>query len=320
MRTISIPRIYFALLSVSFLWGTSFAAAKVGMQELTPLNLVATRFILASTLMASILLCMRSRNTINRNDIPKFVMLGFTAITSYFYIQYTGLQYTTTINAALLIATSPIFTAVISALIGWESIPRSRYAGIILAFAGVSLIITNGRFDGIFHSSTLTGDVMLLINAIVWAGFTVYGKSILQKYRPFVAMAYIHIFGTLLLLPLVLVSSPFAPITLVTQLAQGIHLKTVVAALYLAALCSVYAYYVWYSGVDRIGAVKTSVFSYLNPLFAISAGIWLMNETVTAYTVTGGLTVISGVYLTNKPTCSVSPVSSAPEDKRSIHE
>lgn len=320
MKPIAFPRIYFALMSVSFLWGTSFAAAKIGMQELTPMNLVAVRFIIASLLMASILLFMRTDNTIDRRDIPKFVMLGFTAITSYFYIQFTGLQYTTTINAALLVATSPIFTVIISSLTGWETIPRSRYAGIILAFAGVSIIITNGRFDGVFHSDTLTGDIMLLANAIVWASFTAYGKTILRKYRPFVAMAYIHIFGTLLLLPLVLIANPLAPIPLAEQLTQGIQLKTIGAALYLAMLCSVYAYFVWYSGVDRIGAVKTSAFSYFNPLFAILAGIWLMNETVTVYIIAGGLTVIAGVYLTNKAGRSATTEAATSNGMRSIND
>jgi drug/metabolite transporter (DMT)-like permease len=293
------PIIYAALISVSFLWGTSFAAAKIGMYELAPLNLVTVRCIIASLLMGSILLAMREGNTIERRDIPKFILLGFIAITSYFYIQYTGLQYTTTINASLLIATSPVFTALISAAAGWDVITRKSVAGIALAFIGVCIIITNGRFDGIFQSSTIIGDFMLLVNAIVWASFTAYGKTILQKYRPFVVMAYVHIFGTLLLLPFALFPTPLAPVSLPAQLKE-ITWTTVAAALYLAVLCSVYAYFIWYTGVDRIGAVRTSVFSYLNPVFAIITGICLMGETVTVYILAGGFTAITGVYLTNR--------------------
>lgn len=131
-------------------------------------------------------------------------------------------------------------------------------------------------------------------------------------------MAYIHIFGTILLLPLVLIPNPLAPVSLPSQLAQGIQAATLAAAVYLAVLCSVYAYFVWYTGVDRIGPVKTSVFSYFNPLFAIITGIWLMDETVSLYIIAGGITVILGVYLTNRSS-SVSALKQSDNDKGSIN-
>ncbi|MDR3560267.1 MAG: DMT family transporter [Negativicutes bacterium] len=305
MNKTNLP-IYSALLCVSFLWGTSFAAAKIGMHELAPLNLVTLRFIIASAVFAGILLFMRENNTIDRGDIPRFFLLGFLAITSYFYIQYTGLLYTTTIHAALIIATSPLCAALMGAVLGWERVSPIGAAGILVAFAGVSLIITNGQLVGIFQSQTLTGDFMLLINAIVWAGFTLYGKTILKKYRPFVAMAYIHIFGTVMLLPFAFIASPLTPLSLSAQL-PAITWPTVVSALYLALLCSIYSYYVWYSGVEKIGAVRTAAFAYFNPLFAAVTGILLLHEAATALTAAGGVMVIAGVYLTNRSAAANQP-------------
>lgn len=292
-------KIYAALLSVSFLWGTSFAAAKMGMVELEPLNLVIFRFVIATAIFAGILLVKGEDNTIERRDIPQFIILGFTAITSYFYIQYTGLQFTTTINAALIIATSPLCAALIGVLLGWERVSLAGAAGILTAFFGVSVIITNGQLTGIGQSQTLKGDLLILINAIVWAGFTVYGKTILKKYRPFVAMAYIHIFGTLMLLPFAFFASPFTPVPLTVQLA-AISWPTVASALYLALLCSIFAYYVWYMGVEQLGAVRTAAFAYFNPLFAAITGILLLHEPLTIFTLAGGVMIIAGVYLTNK--------------------
>ena len=291
--------IYLGLAAVSLFWGTSFAAAKIGMQELLPLNLVIFRFVIASFIFSAILLFMQRHNTIDRRDIPRFIILGFIAIASYFYIQYTGLTYTTTINSALIIATSPIFTALFGHLLGWEKISRFAVGGIAIAFSGVAVIITNGQFTEIFQSATLKGDLLLLSNAIVWSGFTLYGKTILQKYRPFVAMAYIHIFGTLFLIPLAFIATPLAPLPLCSQIRE-ITSATFIAALYLAGLCSVFAYYMWYVGVERIGAVRTAVFSYLNPFFAMLTGVWLLSEQLTPYTFLGGLLVILGVYTTNQ--------------------
>jgi len=297
-QTSSLP-IYLALLSVSFLWGTSFAAAKIGMYELAPLNLVILRFVIASAVFAGILLARGKDNTIEKQDIPQFILLGFTVITSYFYIQYTGLQFTTTIHAALIIATSPLCAALMGAMLGWERVSLLGAVGIVTAFAGVSLIITNGQVVGIFESQTLTGDLLLLVNAIVWAGFTVYGKTILKKYSPFVAMAYIHIFGTLMLLPFAFFASPLTPVPLTAQLFD-ITWPTVASALYLALLCSIFSYYVWYLGIERIGAVRTAAFVYFNPLFATITGILLLHEPLSVFALTGGVMIITGVYLTNK--------------------
>lgn len=290
--------IYISLTGVSFLWGTSFAAAKVGLTELHPMNLVAFRFIIASAIFAVMLLLMRSANKIDYHDLPRFIILSFLAITSYFYIQFTGLTYTTTINSALIIATSPIYTAIFGVLYGLERISAKGALGITAAFLGVTTIITNGNLYGLFESSTIKGDLMLLCNAIVWAGFTLYGKNILQKYRPFVAMAYIHIFGTIMLLPFALIPSFLTPIPLQDQL-PAISTNTVLATFYLAVLCSVFAYYTWYNGVDTIGAIRTAVFSYLNPLFAMIVGILFLGENITVYTLAGGILVILGVYATN---------------------
>lgn len=290
---------YFALVSVSLLWGTSFAAAKIGMRELAPLDLAILRFVLASAIFGGILLCRREKGRLATEDVPRFIVLGFLAITSYFYIQYTGLTFTTTINAALIVATSPVWTAVFGAALGWEKLTRAMGAGIGVAFAGVSLVITRGQPGQLFHSATLPGDLMLLANALVWAGITVYGKTLLQKYRPFVAMAWIHIFGTLMLLPFALFSSPFVAVPLIKEIA-GITWTTVASALYLALLCSVYAYFMWYSGVERLGAVRTAAFTYFNPLFAAITGVMLLGEPLAPQVLAGGCLIIAGVYITNR--------------------
>ncbi len=315
MQTKITSNIYLALTSVSFLWGTSFAAAKTGLAELTPMNLVALRCSIASLVFSIILLSMRTGNKIERTDFVKFAVLGFLAITSYFYIQCTGLQYTTTIHSALIMATSPIFTGIFSSILGWEHLTMLSSLGILTAFTGVATIVTNGQFADILHLDTIKGDLLLFINAIVWSGFTLYGKNILQKYRPFVAMAYIHLFGTVLLIPFVFIANPLSPIPLLDQISK-ISAPTVAAAMYLGLLCSVYAYFIWYTGVEKIGAVRTAVFSYFNPLFAIIAGILFMKESITLFTLAGAIMVITGVYVTNYK--KLTPNKTVPETKAGI--
>jgi drug/metabolite transporter (DMT)-like permease len=257
------------------------------------------RFTLASTIFGVVLLLMRGSNRIEKRDIPTFFIFGFVGITSYFYIQFTGLQYTTTINSALIIATTPIMVGLMGQVLKIEKINRVMAFGIIIAFSGVALVISHGEFSGILQSKTWIGDLALLFNAIVWAGITLYGKKILQKYRPMVAMAYMHIFGTLMLLPFAFLPITDSPLFLSGRVFT-LSWQTFAAILYLAALCSVYAYYMWYMGIDRIGAVRTSVFAYFNPLFAAMAGVALLGEQIYLTTLIGGCMIIAGVYITNR--------------------
>jgi len=291
--------VYASLLSVVFLWGTSFAVSKIGLQELSPLNLAGLRFSIASLIFGLMLMAQKTGRLVERQDIIQLVIMGFMAITSYFYIQYTGLLYTTSINASLLLATSPIWTTVASVITRQEQVTAKAFGGILLAFAGISLVISRGKMFTLFASETIYGDMLLLLNALVWASFTLYGKKIMQKYPPFTTIAYINIFGTVMLLPIVLIPNRLNPVSIVEQLAN-VSQPTVFAAVYLAALCSAYAYYMWYRGIAQIGAVRTASFYYVSPLFALLAGIWLLNETVTVFVILGGLMVITGVYLTNK--------------------
>ena len=290
---------YLLLFSVVVLWGSSFAVSKIGLKELSPLNMAGSRFVIASVLFGILLLTRKSRCVPERRDILSLAVAGFMSITSYFYIQYTGLLYTTSINAALLLATSPIWTTVYCVATQHERITVKAAIGMALAFVGISLVISKGRAFSLFTFETLQGDLLLLLNSIVWAGFTLYGKKIMQKYSPFTAMAYIHIFGTIMLLPVILIPSTINPIP-ITQQLPDVSFATGFAILYLAGLCSVYGYGMWYRGVAQIGAVRTASFYYMSPLIALLAGVWLLNESINFLVVAGGCLVMSGVYFVNK--------------------
>lgn len=285
------------LMTVPLFLGTSYAAAKIGMQELLPLNLAILRLIMASTAFALVLFCRKQSSSLEIKDIPQFLLLGFLAITSFFYIHYTGLQYTTSTNAGLIMAATPVFTALFSILAKQKAVSSYDKLGIGMALSGILLVISQGRVTELFQQKTLAGDSLLLLNALVWAALAVKGKTVLAKYSPFTAIAYLHIFGTLLLLPIACIPSRFAPTPLLQQL-PAISSTTLLISAYLAIFCSVYLYFIWYLGISRIGTVKTELFNYFNPIMASLAGILLFHDKLTISVALGGLLVLLGVYIT----------------------
>lgn len=291
--------IHLLLLTVTVFWGTSYVAAKIGMRELLPLNLAIVRFAIASLSFGLILFLKKGNNRIDRKDIPQFFMLGFLAITFFYYIHFTGLQYTTSTNAGLIMATTPVFAALFCILTKKENVSNRNILGICVAFIGVLLVISQGQISGLFHQRTFLGDSLIVLNALIWAWFTLKGKTVLEKYSPFIAMAYIHIFGTILLLPFAFFPTVFVEITLLQQLPT-ISCATLLASAYLAIFCSVYSYFIWYLGISKIGAVKTAIFNYFNPIMATVSGILFFDDKLTIYIIAGGVLVITGVYVTHK--------------------
>lgn len=286
---------------ISFFWGTSFAGVKIGLTYVSQVELVLTRLLIATALFAIILFWVRNKIDvrIKREDYGLLAWLSFIGVASYYPIQTLGVNWTITIHTALIMATSPILTAVMAVFINKERMNKYAALGIAVAFTGVSMIIMSGdNSAAASNPNMLYGDLILMINSLTWAYFTIKGSELMKKYLPFVAMAYIFIIGTLMIIPFAVVYSFYQPVNIIKSFTSGYELIAIF--LYLGGLCSVYSYFFWYKAVKEIGPVKTSVFMYLNPLFAMMVGISILGEKVNMYSALGGVLVLAGVYIVNR--------------------
>ncbi len=291
--------LYLALFSVSFFWGTSFALVKIGLSLSGQVEFVFSRLFVSACIFA-IFLCFL-RKSINIKIAPAhykdFFILSIIGITTYYPIQTLGVNLTTTIHSALIMATSPIICSLFI-LYAEKIFPKKIFSGILLAFSGVGLIILTSSKTSLELPYMFWGDILLLINSIAWAYFSLRGRQIMTHYHPFVCMAYIFIWGTILLLPLMLVFNAFQP--LVFNFFQPPNFSLLGILVYLGIFSSVYSYFIWYKAINTIGAVKTSVFMYLNPLISTITGALFLSEPLTITTIIGGTCILCGVYLVNK--------------------
>lgn len=282
-------KIYLSLFFVVFFWGTSWAVSKYGLIELSPLHFATMRFLIASAIFFILLKCVYKDYKIDKKDHLYLLLLGILGISLYFIILYSGLRYTTTVNSSIIFATSPIHTVLLSSLIfHQEKLTPQKLMGSILAFLGVILVLTNGTLS--IGQETLKGDMLITINSILWSLFTILGKELVDKYEPFVVMAYITIYGTLTLLPFTITPDFLKSFTTINIATWG-------AVMYLAVFCSVYGFYMWYRGIKIIGASRTAMFNYLNPLIAVIVGIIFLKEPIGINTFLGGIAIFAGVYI-----------------------
>lgn len=281
------------LLAVVFFWGTSWSMTKIGLKELSAINLFLLRFSIASILFLIILKTFYQGYIIEKEDKRKLLFLGILGISLYFYIQIVGVKYTTTINSSIIMATSPIATMILSSKVfHQEELTSNKILGAIMAFLGILLIFSGGKVLNLGRE-TLKGNLLIFSNSIAWAFFTVLGKPLVEKYSPFVTMAYITIYGTLVMIPLAFVSG-FVPAVKEAQLS------TWLAAFYLASTCSVFGFFMWYRGIKILGPTRTAMFNYLNPLTAVIIGIMFLKEPGSWHTFLGGFAILMGVYMASK--------------------
>lgn len=281
------------MLSVVLIWGFNFPIVKFALRSLAPLTFNTLRFGVAT---AALLLIMRLRGEsfkIRRQDIIPVILLGFGGHTLYQALFINGMALTTPAIAALLMGTSPLFVAIYGYVLGIERARPIVVAGIAVSFTGVLLLIIGGQGEIGLQSGTLLGNLLILVAAMMWAGYTLGGKPLLGRYSPLKLNALTMIPGTLIL---ALISAPQVSGQNWAAVTPGAW----AALAYSTTFAVVVAYVLWYTSVQRVGGARTAIFSNLTPVVATFASWLLTGERLTPLQFIGAAVVITGILLTRR--------------------
>lgn len=281
------------------IWGASFVATKTALREVHPVTIIVLRFGIGVLVLALAVWRLRVFKLVAPRDLFIFLLLGLLAITIHQAMQATGLQFTSAASMAWIVATTPVFTALLAWLFIAEPFGIVRVIGLAIAFAGVLLVVTKGIFtaDTLRLPST-TGDLLALASALNWSIFSVASKPMLRRLPPTLMMAYLMFFGWLMTLPF------FASMQAWNDL-PNLSIAGWLAILFLGVFCSGVAYIFWFDALAVIDASQTAVFIYLEPFVTVMVAALVLNEPFTTIAFIGGLTILLGVYLVNRPVVAV---------------
>ncbi|AIY90116.1 DMT family transporter [Geoglobus acetivorans] len=279
-----------ALLGTAVVWAASFIFVKISLGEVGPFNLALYRFLIAAPVLYMILKMSGRIVPVSKQDLPGLVFLALTGVTLLYAVQFLALVYTTATNSSILINTSAIFVSVLSFTVG-EKLTGRKFVALILAFAGVVLTASKGNLE-FLHAETLKGDLLMIFDGFLWALYTLGGKRLLERYNPETLTVYAFAIGAVLLLPFAYVEGIASPATFSTM--------TWISIAFLALLCSVFGYVVWYSALSVMEATKVAVFVYLIPLFTAVMAYFALGEDIGLFTVLGGILIVLGVYLVER--------------------
>ena len=280
------------MVAVILIWGINFSVVKLALRDFSPLAFNGVRFGLATAVMVVILVLRGESFRLARRDLLPIVFLGLSGHTLYQLVFIFGLAATIPANSALLMATSPIFVAIYGRMLGIERTNRLIWAGIVLSFAGILMVIGGGG-EVSLGGGTLRGDLLILAAAMLWAAYTTASKPLLTRYSPIKVTALSMVAGTI----------PFVVISVPALLRQDWGASTISgwgALLYSAVFAVVVGYVIWYTSVQRVGNARTAVYSNLLPVVAGVIGWLLLGDRLTPLQLVGAAVVLAGIMLTRR--------------------
>ena len=275
-------------------WGGTFSAGRVVSQHLPPFSASFLRFFIATVCLVYLVRKMEGRlPKINSGQIVQVIFLGLTGVFAYNAFFFTGLQTVEAGRAAVIVATNPIFIALLAALLFRDPLGLSRVFGILLSVFGAVLAITRGHPLHVLDQMISLGDLAIAGCVASWAAYSILGKYSMARLTPQAAVTYSCIAGTLALL------IPAVGEGLLVSIID-IPLSVWGCLIYLGYFGTVLGFTWYYQAVKEIGPARASLFINFVPLFAIAAGYIFLQEAVDISLVIGAVMVSSGVYLANR--------------------
>lgn len=274
-------------LVVTFLWGITFVSSRIVLDYYTPVELLAIRFTLAYFglwLIKPKLLSFKDLKT----ELT-YAAAGLTGVFGYFLMENTALLYTTVSNVGLLLASVPLFVAVVLHIFtDDEHFELKLLYGFIIAISGVALIIYNGQVN---LEVNPFGDFLAIMAAVMWAFYSLALKKTDPTLSPIILTRKIFFYGALSSVILMLVRDGVPEMR--PLLENGIWIHILFLGLGGSAVC----YVLWSQAINWIGAVRTSNYIYLMPLFTMIASAIVLNEVITGLMLIGCVLILLGVYV-----------------------
>lgn len=277
-------------------WGASFIATKVALRDLSPVTLVWLRFGIGVIILGVATVARRQFALPARNELGYLALIGFLGITLHQWLQSTGLQTAQATTTGWIIASIPIFMA----LLGWgflkEKLNRVQVAGIALSALGVLLVVSKGDLSGLTTGKFGTfGDFLILLSAPNWAVFSILSRRGLQQYPATRMMFYVMSFGWL-----------FSSMLLFTGPGIGeigrMSSDGWLAMAFLGVVVSGLAYIAWYDALKLIPAAQIGAFLYLEPVVTMVLAAGMLGEPLLLASVVGGGLILLGVWMVNRST------------------
>jgi drug/metabolite transporter (DMT)-like permease len=278
---------------MALIWGVNFIVVKFATGVFAPLAFNSVRILLAVVILWTIVL-VRREPLPNTRMILGMLALGALGNGLYQILWVEGMARTRASDAALLVAASPAFIQMIGWARGNDRIGVAGIVGIAISLFGIGLVVSGAANAAVSGQSTWAGNAFILGSVLCWAVYSVGLRPFTEQVDGLTLSAVTMTGG---IVPMLIAG---APSLLATKWA-AVSGAGWAAVAYSGILALVIAYLFWYRGVRVLGPTRASMYSNLQPLFAMAAAWLVLKESPRTMQLAGAACIIGGLVLTRLP-------------------
>lgn len=271
------------------IWGGVYVVSKVVLDVIPPFTLLIIRFAIALLVLGAFVVA--RKEYIAKKDFPMVMVIAFVGVTISIAAQFVGTKLSTAHMGALITSASPAFIAIFAVWLLKERINWKQLTGILLATAGVLIVI--GVPDEADAQSSLAGNLILLLAAVSWGLYTVLSKKATQTYSSLSVTTYVALFGLIFTSPVMVWELSVTPVS--WQFGWDIW----AGVLYIGIISTAGAFYLWNKGFELMQAGSGAVFFFVQPIVGAFLGWLLLHEHLGIHFFAGALFIFLGVALSN---------------------
>ncbi|RIX84248.1 DMT family transporter [Acidovorax cavernicola] len=289
------------MLLAMVLWGVNVSAVKALTASFETLPLAALRMGVACCALSAIVLWRRGGwPRLTARQLATMAGCALLMVYGNQILFAQGLLRSTATNGALIMALSPLVSALMAALVFGERFTPRRMVGVALGFAGVAAVVLSHPGAGL--SSAGIGDLMLALSVVSFAVGGVGVQRLARQIDPLSISWVIYMIGTLMLV----VHTVLGPSRLGTaQLFPGAWPWALVLFSGIAATAA--GNLIWNRAISVIGVARTAVFLYWVPVFGVGFAALLLGEVLTWWHLFGFAAVMTGTWLGTRPVAASAP-------------
>mgnify|MGYP001565919726 CR=1 FL=1 len=285
---------YLFAFGATAIWSGNFIIARGLHDSIGPVSLAFFRWLVAVIVFTPFAVKHLVREwSIIRARPVYFSITAFLGVTAFKTLIYIAGHTTTAMNLSLIAITFPVFIILFSRILYKDRLTLKRMLGISLVLIGVITLITHGNFGVLLQISFKTGDLWMLMAAIVFAVYSLFLKNKPEEISVIALQFSIFILGLIFLLPFFLWEQAGIHPPMLTR-------TTILAILYIGIFASLGAFILWTKAIVILGPAKAGMIYYTLPLFSGALAFLFLSERITGIYFLSMVLILTGIVAANQ--------------------
>lgn len=285
--------------ALGLIWGSSFLFIRIGVEQLSPFQVVFIRTGIAAVGLNLLLLAQGKHLPLNRRMLTPLLIIGIGNTTIPFALITAGEKSITSGLASMLQSAASLFTAIAAHIVfADERLTGQKIAGLAIGFIGVIVLGSHSVIDGQIDVPALTGALAIVLASLFYAVFTIYSRQqINNRFEPLVVSAGAMTFAAITS-GIGMVIAPLLGGQAATPL-NTVSSDVLIAVILLGVVNTFIAYIIYYWIIRELGAARSSMVTYITPGVGLALGAIVLNEAVDWRLLVGAALIFSGIAIVN---------------------